>query len=211
MTERVAIYCTSRELAAGFGGELPPESLCIPTYNLAPPGALLVIGREDGRQTTERVPWQHPTEKRHSLAIDRLPEVCTPSAVRTVVLPISGFYLWKRGGEQAEHPFYVRPQREDFFLLGGILFQSSSRDESTGVLPVHQPANALIRPLDEEMPWCVPKEKLDHWLQGKWAPDSGGEQSFPGLGITEMTVHRVGTQVNELDRNGKELIQPLPR
>ncbi|MEX0594261.1 MAG: SOS response-associated peptidase family protein [Balneolaceae bacterium] len=211
MTERVAIHCTPRELEVRLGGEAPSSSYCIPVYNLAPPGALLVIGGKEGRRTTERVPWKHPTGQQLSVSVDELPERLTDSGVRPVVLPVSGFYLWKTSGERAEYPFYVCPQHEAFFLIGGVRFQSSKDHKPMGVLPIHQPANALIQPLDVEMPWVVPNEKLDPWLRGEWVPHKGSGEAVPGLGITEMTVHRVGAPVNELDRDGKELIQPLPR
>ncbi|MGM0507315.1 MAG: SOS response-associated peptidase family protein [Bacteroidota bacterium] len=211
MTERVAIHCTSGELASRLGGEAPPASLCIPAYNLAPPGALLVIGENEEGRTFERVSWQHPSSNQRSVSIERLPKSTADAPVRPVILPISGFYLWKSGGERAEYPFYICPQRDDFFLVGGVLFQSPNEDESTGVLPIHQSANALVQPLDEEMVWVVPDEKLESWLRGEWKPGSSNGVATPGLGITEMTVHRVGAPVNELNRDGKELIQPLPR
>lgn len=183
----------------------------MPAYNLAPPGALLVIGESEDTRTVERVPWQQPTGEQRSVPTGHLSEVLVDTRVRPVVLPISGFYLWKSGGERAEFPFYVCPQREEFFLVGGVLFQSQNGKKSIGVLPIHQAANALVQPLDEEMVWVVPDKRVDAWLRGEWMPEPGNGIAIPGLGITEMTVHRVGTPVNELGRDGEELIQPLPR
>lgn len=210
MTERVSIHCTPNELAARLDVEPPPSSTCLPSYNLSPPGALMVVRHVRDEREVRRIPWRDPGSKRLSIAIGDVRSELSSDHVRPVLLPLSGFYLWKSVGDRADHPFYIRPQRESFLLAGGLLYLDKKGDPQ-GVLPIHQPANALIRPLDTEMIWSIPEEKSDAWVEGEWLPDPTDRRTYPGLGITEWTVHRVGPAVNEMSRDGEELIQPLPK
>ncbi len=83
---------------------------------------------------------------------------------RRALIPVSGFYEWKKV-ESGKQPYYIRMKDGSPFALGGLWDRWSKETpplESCTILTAS--ANELIAPIHDRMPVIVPREAYGLWL-----------------------------------------------
>lgn len=132
-------------------------------------------------------------------------------ARRRCLVPMSGFYEWKRQGAR-KVPHFIRPLNAEAFAAAGLYEYWQSRDgadpvESFTIITTE--ANALMRPLHERMPVLLTEADFAAWL----APDNRDlaalKRMLAPFPAEEMHAYPVGTRVNNVRNNGPELVAPL--
>ena len=124
---------------------------------------------------------------------------------RRCLVPVDGFYEWRREGNVKQPYAFALKSREPMALAG---LWENWKDSSTGqwvrsftVLTTE--ANALIAPLHERMPVIVPQKDRELWLSGAEASDL-----LTPLPAELMEMWPVSTAVNKVGNEDEELWAP---
>ena len=132
-------------------------------------------------------------------------------AARRCLIPVTGFYEWKKEGT-IRQPYLFRRKDGGLFALAGLWssweYPGGKTRESCTILTTA--ANALMRPIHHRMPailargdwkfWLdLPGEKVD-LLQEMLKPDPTGE----------LLAYRVSRRVNRPEFDRPECLDPAP-
>ena len=211
MTRRIAYFINKTEIENFFRAEHSGESILEPHYNLARGQHIVVIyGDDNNTRNTARVRWgkepDNNLKKISDMEADRTELL--KSADSRVVIPISGFYIWKEDNGN-DQPFFVRMMNNEPMAVCGLIFKSGSKNEFCEI--VHQESNPLIQPMSPVMPVLLDKQLMEEWLNDENDAEEILKKAKSRFLITDITVHRVSKKLNDLSENNPELIQPIPK
>ncbi len=210
------------ELAEIFGAE-PLVDDPGGHYNVAPTDeAVVVVQREDRRAVTAYrwglIPHWATEAKVASRMFNARAETLTSSPAfreafrrRRCLVPVDSFYEWKREGTIRQPYRVVRKDHRPLALAG---LWAGWRDPSTETVRrtftiVTTTPNDALRDLHDRMPVVVSEAAWDRWLGP--TPEDEGELLallLPNDEV-ELTIYPVVRDVNDVRRDGPELIEPL--
>jgi len=217
---------SASELGDIFAAEPLADELG-PRYNVAPTDdAFVVVQREDRRAITAYrwglVPHWAVDLKAGSRMFNARAETLTTSPAfrvafkqRRCLVPIDSFYEWKREGKLRQPFNVVREDGRPMALAGlwaGWKDPASDPDAPrivrTFTIITSAPNEALAE-LHDRMPVIVPDDAWDRWLDPTPA-DSGELRAMlePSDAIA-LRIYPVERLVNDVHRDGPELIEPL--
>lgn len=204
------VFSTNKEGIEEYFG-ITPESKSIlnPNFNAAPGNSLPILRLNGNGLVLENSIWGieglgsaidatellENKEYRHLLGKN------------TCLIPLSGFYIWKKTVSDPL-PFYTRIHTRELLGIAGIYTENEgTRNSFTAITKA---ANVLIKPVTDTMPCIIEPGDFDGWMQG------GAEQilrrGFNDMNLLpEVTVVRVPDLVNDLSNNSPDLIQPIPK
>lgn len=196
-------------------------------FNVAPTDdALVVVQRDDRRAITVYrwglVPHWSTDLKGGSRMFNARAETLTTSPAfraafqrRRCLVPVDSFYEWKREGTVRQPYRVVREDGRPLALAGlwaGWRDPTSDPESPivvrTFTIVTTSPNDALVD-LHDRMPVIIPDDAWARWLDP--APADTGEL----LGLLrptdeiELRIHAVSRAVNDVRRDGPELIEPL--
>lgn len=212
MSNRIAFFSDGSDLIEYFGLDGTGSAIFESHYNIARGHHIPVITRGDEEYKINRIRWGKDFEKDAELP-DVLPsediKKMEKEAEAKAVIPISGFYIWKRDGKN-DHPFFVRKIDNSLLYVVGFTHKDKAND-FTYVEMLMMDSNTLIQPITGKMPLILKREHAKKWLKNEL--ESGQIQSMAQSEflITELTVHRVSKKLNDLSKNEASLIQPIPK
>ena len=171
---------------AFFGkGQFGYESLQLPEppqverYNIAPTQDILAIrsSPETGRSEWAMlrwglVPsWSKESKTKHLLinaraeGIETKPSFRGPVRHLRCIVPVSGFYEWRRQGA-GKQPYFVRPTDDEVFALAGIWdrWEGQQGNVLESVAIITTSSNELMQPIHDRMPLILEKEDAAGWL-----------------------------------------------
>jgi putative SOS response-associated peptidase YedK len=177
MCGRTALTASPDDLREIFGLDETPT--LAPHYNVPPsqPLAVVRVLRDRGRKLEllrwGLVPsWADDVKIGHRLSLARIETAATTPAFREAVrrrrclVVVDGFYEWKRAGEKASQPYFLRRPDGAPFALAGLWDRWVSRDgevlESCAILTqaARPPADAV----HDRMPVVLENDAWDAWL-----------------------------------------------
>jgi putative SOS response-associated peptidase YedK len=196
-------------------------------FNVAPTDeALVVVQREERRAITAYrwglVPHWATDLKGGSRMFNARAETLTTSPAfraafqrRRCLVPVDSFYEWKREGT-VRQPYRVVREDGRPLALAGLWagWRDPTSDPESPIVVrtftiVTTTPNGALADLHDRMPVIVPEDAWGRWLDP--APSDTGEL----LGLLQPTdeialrVHAVSRAVNDVRRDGPELIEPL--
>jgi putative SOS response-associated peptidase YedK len=196
-------------------------------FNVAPTDeALVVVQREERRAITAYrwglVPHWATDLKGGSRMFNARAETLTTSPAfraafqrRRCLVPVDSFYEWKREGT-VRQPYRVVREDGRPLALAGLWagWRDPTSDPESPIVVrtftiVTTTPNGALADLHDRMPVIVPDDAWGRWLDP--APSDTGEL----LGLLQPTdeialrVHAVSRAVNDVRRDGPELIEPL--
>jgi putative SOS response-associated peptidase YedK len=210
------------ELAEIFGAE-PLSDDPGQRFNVAPTDdALVVVQRADRRAVTAYrwglIPHWATDAKSGSRMINARAETLTASPAfrdafrrKRCLVPVDSFYEWKRDGTVRQPYRIVRRDGRPLVLAG---LWAGWRDPATDAVRrtftiVTTTPNDAIAGLHDRMPVIVPDDAWDRWLDPR--PADPGE--LLGLLVPsdaiDLDIYAVSQAVNDVRRDGPELILPL--
>jgi putative SOS response-associated peptidase YedK len=217
MSNRIALFAEKEEIEKFFQFETDRESIFEPHYNIAPAQHIAVIFNEGGSTEIGRARWglESGDDKKlkHIIDIDEAAEGIKKGKFSRCIVPVSGYYKWKNVGKRANNPFFIRMIEEPVMALTGVLqteTANGNRDQRSCAI-VNTEANALVQPLDPEMPLQLDRELSLKWLDEKSDHKQVLEKAKKLFLLTDMSAMRVSAKVNDLTVNSPKLIQPLPK
>jgi putative SOS response-associated peptidase YedK len=172
MCGRASLTTAPEELEEEFGlSGLPSLS---PRYNIAPTEPILAVRATDsGKREAVFLRWGlvRPGSEDAKAPINlRLESVARGSMKATVrerrcIVPLSGFYEWKRSGK-ARQPYNVRRKDGRPFGVAGLWerLESGSLDPLESCLVLTTVANGVIAPIHDRMPVILDPAAYRAWL-----------------------------------------------
>lgn len=223
MCGRYAIYGpvsrNNREILEFLDRQLEFE----PSYNAAPTQQLPVfrIGRKGERELRPMrwglIPyWAKNVAIGAKMINARADSVAEKPAFRSAFLqrrclvPMSGFYEWKKGSPQ-KVPYYIHLLNAETFAAAGLYEYWPGKD---GAPPIESytiittDANELVGNLHDRMPAILHESDYETWLTPRDQDAAGLESLLKPFSAEEMRAYPVGPGVNSAKNNGPELIAP---
>ena len=127
------------------------------------------------------------------------------------IIPANGFFEWQTIFKK-KIPFYFRTLDQELFGLAGIYEHWTSKDgniELTTFALVSTDANALVKPLKDEMPAILDRKDFDNWLDPVNSDTDELLSLLKPYPSEKMSTYRVGQGVNDSEKNGAALIHPV--
>lgn len=130
---------------------------------------------------------------------------------RRCLVPMTGFYEWKKGGAR-NIPHYVHLLNAEIFAAAGLYEFWPGKDgagpiESFTIITTE--ANELMRTLHDRMPVILHEADYAAWLDPQNADTAALEQLLKPYPAEEMRAYPVGLGVNSAKNDGPELILPV--
>ena len=194
-----------------------------PRYNAAPTQKLPVfrVSSERGRELTllrwGLIPsWAKDPSIGARMINARAETVAGKPAFRAAfrrrrcLVPMSGFYEWKkaRGGKV---PHFIRPLNTEVFAAAGLYEYWPGQD---GAAPIESytiittEANELMRTLHERMPVLLRQRDYEAWLDpGNEKTDALKDMLKP-YPAEEMRAYPITLRVNNVKNDGPEIMEP---
>ena len=194
-----------------------------PRYNVAPTDeAFVVVQREDRRAITAYrwglVPHWASDLKAGSRMFNARAETLTTSPAfrvafrqRRCLVPVDSFYEWKREGT-VRQPYRV--VREDGRPLAIAGLWAGWHDPATETVRrtftiVTTTPNEALADLHDRMPVMLPDDVWERWLDPATADPGELRAMLEPSDAIALRIHPVERLVNDVRRDGPELIEPL--
>jgi putative SOS response-associated peptidase YedK len=209
------------ELAEIFAAEPLAEELG-PHFNVAPTDdALLVVQREERRAITAYrwglIPHWADSSKVGSRMFNARAETLTASPAfrdalrrKRCLVPVDGFYEWKREGTRRQPFLIARSDGRPLALAGlwsGWRDPTADRVIRTFTIVTAGP-NAQVADLHDRMPVVIADEAWSTWLD----PGLDDPAELQGLLVpnedVDLRIVAVSRLVNDVRNDGPELIEP---
>lgn len=199
------------------------------TYNLAPTQASPVVLTRGGERTIEMhrwglVPsWAKSVEAatKYSLInargedISKKPSYAEPYRQRRCVVPLSGFFEWKRGGPR-KRPFAIQHNDGGILSVAGVWerWQPQGRLHGNPDLLhtfsiVTTRANALMSDIHDRMPVILGKDAIDLWLDPSVTDPDRLKPLLEPCPPDWLSAYEVSTAVNAPANDSPEVLRPV--
>jgi putative SOS response-associated peptidase YedK len=222
MCGRIVLKAPARQIAQEFDLATVAAELA-PRYNIAPtqPVSAVLIGA-DGRHALRSLrwglipSWSHnprdgaPLFNARSETVAQKPAFREAFAARRCLVPIDGFYEWRRH-DRDRQPFYFAAADGRLLALAGVWSRWQDPDgeviESCSVLTTT--ANALVSPVHHRMPVIIPLDERQRWLTTPAAEAAHLAPLLTPAPADLLRMHAVAPAVNRAGHDGPELIAPV--
>ena len=210
MISRVAFFTDKEELEAYYRLKTRKEAIFEPSYNIAPGNQLPVItlNEETKEPKIARVRWGHSSEAdtaRLTVYKGDLNDFLKTSRFKRCVVPLSGFYIWKKG-DPKKQPFFVRMLNDSVMSVAGLF---DKKNEVVTLITAE--SNTLIQPMSELMPLLLNQDLSANWIDEKQNMDELLVKSENLFMLTDLSVLKVSKKVNDQNNDNPKLIQPIPK
>lgn len=210
MISRVAFFTEKDEVETYYGMKTRKEAIFEPSYNIAPGNQLPVImlNEEANAPEIERVRWGHSSEANiDALTIYKgdLNDFLKRSRFKRCVVPLSGFYIWKKD-DPNKQPFFVRMLNDSVMSAAGMF---DKKNEVVTLITAE--SNTLIQPMSELMPLLLNRDLSAVWIDEKENMDNLLGKSENLFMLTDLSVLKVSKKVNDQKNDNPNLIQPIPK
>jgi putative SOS response-associated peptidase YedK len=133
---------------------------------------------------------------------------------RRCLIPVDGFYEWRREGE-TKQPYRIGFRGGKPFVFAGVWESWTAPDgaENAGetietYTIVTTDANEKLAPIHHRMPVIVDPADFDRWLTGDPGDAANVIRAFPP---DDMAFYRVSTRVNNVRNDDEDCIVPLKK
>lgn len=215
MCGRFSIFAELGDLADQFRfnpGWL--EAAYQPSWNVAPTAPILAIKAESGRRIGAVMRWgftfntrgggrsSRPLFNARSETLTERPAFRSAFIQRRCLVPVNGFYEWRRDGVNRT-PLWIHRLDEKPFALAGIY--NSRPDEAACVITCAP--NSLMEPIYNRMPVVLDEDEYDGWLDAGTEPEILHDLLAPRE-WPDLTARPVSGAVNRASADGPQLIAP---
>ena len=188
----------------------------VPRYNISPQSDVLTIFKgDDGYELAEMhwgitPPWAKPETFKRPLINARSETIWEKPSFRYLiknkrcVIPVSGFFEWKRNGS-TKRPFVIRVDSDPFMLLGGI-YQISKEGELQHCIVTTQ-SNSRMSKIHNRQPVILDLDETKTWI------DSEDQEEIDSLmqacPNSWLEIYPVSNYVNNARNQGPQCIERI--
>lgn len=218
MCGRFSLDSPAHVIAEVFGCDVLPD--LVPRYNVAPTQQVLGVVREEGERRMRRYRWGLvPTWARdlkvgHKMINARSETAAGKPAFRRamkdrrLLVPVSGFYEWKRVGK-LKQPIHFRRRDGLPYALAGLWETWDGPDGLvTSCTVLTTAANPLVAPLHDRMPLILHPEAWDRWLDRDQRDPAALSDLLVPWPHDDLEAVPVSTRVNNARNEGPECLGP---
>jgi putative SOS response-associated peptidase YedK len=224
MCGRIANMATPEDLARAFEWVKRAEILEYidrVRYNVAPQTLIPAIRASEGDAEWALFKWglipswaKDPTIGNRMInaraeTVDEKPAFKAAFRSRRCLIPISGFFEWKRR-DGSRQPYFIRTSDEDIFTLAGLWerWRSPEGEEVETCTVLTTEPNDLVATLHDRMPVIVSPEERELWLFEK--DTEVVRHVLRSYDPDRMQMHPVSRYVNNVRNDGPECVTPVP-
>jgi putative SOS response-associated peptidase YedK len=190
-----------------------------PRYNAAPSQDLLVLRRhpDTGEKqlgllkwgllphwaSDRKIAWKLINARAETVA--KIRPFRDAYRQRRCLIPVDGFYEWKKIG-RVKQPFLISMKSSEPFTLGGLWENWKDPESGDWVRTftiITTVANELVGELHDRMPLIIAREDQERWL------NEGPDDLLRPYPAEAMTMWPVSTRVNAPKNEGADLIEPV--
>lgn len=142
-----------------------------------------------------------------SASIRKSPDLVKVFQRKRCIIPMNGYYDWKKITDTIQIPFYFRILNRDVFGVAGMY--ETDQDGSYCFIPIETRANEIVEPLSETMPAVIAEDIQDKWLDPLFPGSDQLHDVLTPHKTIDMSSYRVTLRESDLTSNSKELIQPV--
>lgn len=188
-----------------------------PRYNIAPTSTLDVLTLDDEallrhqKMTWGIVPkWARPGQFSSPLFNARAETINEKPSFRNLIknqrilVPVNGFYEWKREGKQ-KTSIYISPKIDRAMFLAGIYQHVSGKPSECCLITTA--ANRDMAQIHHRMPVITDIEHAISWLNSSTKPELDDLMQTQANGLLHMQV--VSDFVNNTRHEGANCMQPI--
>lgn len=221
MCGRFALYADGEQLAWRFGTPVPHP--IAPRYNIAPSQPVLALRYNRDAKTREwthflwgLVPrWAQDVSMGNRMINARAESLREKPAFRNAyryrrcIVPVSGFYEWKKVG-RTKQPYFVRPADDQPMGLAGLweTWRSPDGSELETCTIITTDANAVIQPLHPRMAVVLSPDAYEAWLNPD-TPLDALEALLRPAPDDWLIAYPVSPRVNSPANDDPSLVVPL--
>jgi putative SOS response-associated peptidase YedK len=216
------------ELAQAFGIVTDRSGVWLPHFNIAPTDLAPVITNEPERALAQMHFGLQPfwakskatagsskPKSGASMINARVETIASKPAYkkaleqRRCIIPVSGYYEWKKIGSKKQ-PVYIQAKNGNPIPLSGVWERWTTRDgeviESFAI--VTRAAEGFMTEIHDRMPLEVPRDQIDLWLDPKQKSEKDLAPVLnASAGADHLKVHPVSTLVNSVSNDAPQLIE----
>ncbi len=129
---------------------------------------------------------------------------------RRCIIPIDGFYEWKREGDKKQ-PYYFKRVDDQPIALAGLWehWIGPAGDEIISATIITTAANDLMTPIHHRMPVILHAADFDLWLDPKLQDGRQVNHLLQPLSGDLLRCYPVSTFVNNSRHDGPQCIEPV--
>jgi putative SOS response-associated peptidase YedK len=202
--------------------DLPAGVHLAPRYNIAPTQPIAAVRRgQHGRRELTHFYWGLvPSWSKDMSMASRLinaraetvlekPSFKNAFKRRRCLVPMSGFYEWRKEGKQKQ-PVYIHPAEADLFAVAGLweIWQSPEGETLQSCTLLTTSPNELMATIHDRMPVILAPADYDLWLDPA-SPLPAVEQLLQSYPAAQMTSYAVSSYVNSALNEGATCLLPL--
>lgn len=129
---------------------------------------------------------------------------------RRCLVPLDGFYEWKKEGTEKQ-PYRIQTLDQEIFCMAGMWesWKSPEGELIYSFTIITTPPNEFMSSIHDRMPAILPKELEEVWIDpGLPTKDLFGilEHRYPS---EKMTAYKVSKKVGNVREKGPDLIEPI--
>ena len=223
MCGRFTLRTPQQVLVSQFAVET--QTTLFPRFNIAPSQPVAVVRavadsvgakRELVKLRWGLVPsWAQDPAVGNQMINARVETAATKPAFRSAMrnrrclIPVDGFYEWKKVGKQKQ-PYFIHLADDKPFAFAGLWEQWSDPEgrplETCTILTTD--ANPLLRPLHDRMPVIVEPGDYATWLDPAQTDPSQLRPMFASLTANQLVMSPVSTLVNSPANDDPRCVEP---
>jgi putative SOS response-associated peptidase YedK len=194
-----------------------------PRYNLAPSQPMAAIIADDSGRHLELLKWglipswAKDPKIGNKMINARAETVAEKPAFRAALkkrrclIPVDGFYEWKREGK-AKTPMYIQMKSGEPFAFAGLYEFWKPADSDAWIKSctiITTTPNALMEDIHDRMPVIIKPSAYDQWLDPAETPAKKLLPLLKPCAASQMKAVQVSTMVNSTAIDIPELIRPV--
>ncbi|GLR19008.1 SOS response-associated peptidase [Portibacter lacus] len=225
MCGRSSLTKNEKELEERFNATFYSDELesynPIPNFNVAPTHYMPVITSSDPEHIHifrwGLLPFWSKDEKiAYKMINARVETILEKNSFKKAVqsrrclVPMDGFYEWKRSGKE-KLPYRIVTTDQEIFSVAGIWerWKSPEGKEIYTFSVITKPPNEIMEGIHDRMPAILLPEQEKLWLDEE-LPAQEAIQLITDYPANNMKAYRVSKRVNSVKENDKTLIEAIP-
>lgn len=215
MCGRFTFYITNAELEEYYG--ISNNHQFDEHYNIAPQHSIPVILQQNGIRHSEIMKWglipswandesiSNNLINARAETLAEKPSFRQALKSRRCIIPISGFYEWKKQGKH-KYPFYISPEEQTHLPIAGLWDSWKNKEgltiKSCTLITVEP--NSQLKEIHNRMPAVLSQQQINIWLDEQSDVQLALHQLQPYHGSLRIT--QVSNRVNSAAYDTPELI-----
>jgi len=193
-----------------------------PVYNLCPTQDSPIVRDASGERRIELMRWQlvpatEPSFSTKLSTINARSESIFESRLyrdlvvrQRCIVPLSGFYEWKRSGEH-KRPFKIHLKDEPIMSVAGIweAWRPNTSMERHSFAILTTSANEFMKEIHDRMPVILSRDDERGWLDPALQEGSALRQLLKPCPSSWLDAAEVSPLVNSVKNNSEELLRPV--